>query len=156
MTPFQVQVQAAYSTDIANALRILSEALEDQVHRDGMPAMLHSLRVAVTQKTPDRIIVGLLHDVIEDGGTEWEPRIKAEFGAEIAHKVSLLTRREGENYMEYIARVCNDVDCMFVKMADIEDNMHPSRSDEKARNKAVMYGQAHDMIVKHLYSQGKL
>lgn len=139
---------AGVDTDIENAMMILIDAMRGKTHRDGMPAFLHSVRVGMAQDTKRGIILGLLHDVVEDDGDRWYKKIHQILDRDITILVEYLTRDHHESYHEYIVRLCesNDITAIKVKMSDIEDNMNPLRSDEKARKKAVTYGRAYDML----------
>lgn len=137
---------------VETAIKMAVQAFNGKVHRDGFPAVNHSLRVGLAQTSPVAQIVGYLHDVIEDCGEIWEDHISRQFGVDVMMKVLTLTKKPQETYDEYIDRVMGDHVCMLVKVADIEDNMHPRRSDEKARAKAVTYGRAYDRLTARLSS----
>ena len=50
-------------------------------------------------------------------------RIEAEFGPEVASLVRTLTRRGGEAYEDYIARIAADPWATLIKRADLTDNL---------------------------------
>lgn len=135
--------------DIHDAITFLLTGMSSKVHRDGQPASLHSLRVGLSQHTKRRMILGFLHDLVEDCGDKWYDAILIRFGKDIADSVLLLSHRDG-SYMEYIASLVSDMDCVHVKIADLRDNMEPNRTDARAREKAPVYGQAYDFLMEHL------
>ncbi len=85
----------------------VSKAIEIALrHPDG----LHPLQVAVEamkiQGDSDdfeAFLVGLLHDSIEDGYSNFEELMI--FGDRVVHAVGVLTRGDGESYWDYIERV---------------------------------------------------
>lgn len=107
-----------------------------QRDRDGKPHYIHAVRVALQQKTPDRVVIALLHDMVEDTDSTLD-EIERDFGFRIAVSVHALSRGEDEPYRQYIRRVCDDQDAVHVKIADIKDNIR--RADEKFRAKLPMY-----------------
>lgn len=137
---------------LENALKICVKAHDGQIDRDGFPHSFHCIRVAQAQKTPYRTLLGLLHDVLEDGGETWYITLVEEFGQEVVGKLLLLRHTpkfvvgKKTSYMNYIKKLCEDEDCMHVKMADIKDNMRPERRDKRTRKKAELYGEAFDYI----------
>jgi len=49
------------------AIEIAAEAHREQTYKAGAPYLLHPLRVMMSLETNDERIVGILHDVVEDG-----------------------------------------------------------------------------------------
>jgi len=112
--------------DLEHAIILATQAHEGQVDKAGQPYILHPLRVMLAQKDDKHRIVGVLHDVVEDTYiTMWA--IDHEFGEPIARAVDALTRRDGESYDAYLSRVALNPIAAAVKIADIRDNMDPSR-----------------------------
>lgn len=136
---------------------ILEQALDfatkwhtGQVSRNGEPYILHCIRVMLKQTTELRKIVALLHDVLEDTSADPD-ELEALFGRAALSKVLLLSREKEESYNHYIRdKVCTDIDCMHVKLADIEDNTDVRRMDIKAAKNFPMYKEAYDYIIDHL------
>ena len=57
--------------NLEHAIAIATEAHRGQQDKAGAPYILHPLRVMLAlDGTVDRI-VGVLHDVVEDGGSDW-------------------------------------------------------------------------------------
>lgn len=86
----------------------------------------HSLRVAfaVAQSgDPHHIIAALLHDVVEDTSYTADA-VLVNFGGDVLHIVDALTRRQQEQYRDYIHRVkARGGGPILVKLADISDNL---------------------------------
>ncbi len=68
-------------------------------------------------------IVAVLNDVVED--TDWTfKELKREgFGDQILKALDCLTKREGEEYEDFIQRSASNSLARRVKIADLEDNM---------------------------------
>lgn len=71
-------------------------------------------------------IAGTLHDVVEDTEVTIE-MIRILFGKEIARLVDLVTRKEGESYMQFIDRVKTCPKATLIKKCDIMHNSDLSR-----------------------------
>jgi (p)ppGpp synthase/HD superfamily hydrolase len=101
-----------------------------QVDKGGEPYILHPLRIMGKMVTREQRIAAVLHDVVEDCDVSLE-KIEQMFGPVIAAAVDALTRREGESYMEFIDRACTNEIALFVKLADVRDNLDLSRLGRK-------------------------
>ena len=126
---------------ILRAVRFATNAHEGRVHRDGRPAIEHSLAVAENFRSePVFYAVAVLHDVLED--CEWilPEHIEYLFGPTIADAVVALSRRPAEPWSVYIRRVEANPIALLVKIKDIEHNI--SRGDEQMKKKIGMYREA--------------
>jgi (p)ppGpp synthase/HD superfamily hydrolase len=72
-------------------------------------------------------IVAVLHDSLEDTSVTLADLQAAGYSDEICEAVDCLTRRPGEPYDSMIARVAANPLARRVKLADLEDNMDPTR-----------------------------
>ncbi len=108
-----------------------------QVRRSGEPYLVHPLNVAsilADLKADDTsIVVGLLHDVLEDTLTTRES-IAQQFGAEVAELVDGLTKigkfsyvsreeEQAETFRKMILAMVSDLRIVMVKLADRLHNM---------------------------------
>src|SRR5580765_1500144 len=108
-----------------------------QVRRSGEPYLVHPLNVAAILadlKADDvAIVVGLLHDVLEDTLTTKEA-IAKQFGAEVADLVDGLTKiskfsyvsreqEQAETFRKMILAMVSDIRVVLVKLADRLHNM---------------------------------
>lgn len=112
---------------LEKARKIAEKAHQRQVDKGGHPYILHPLRVMEKCEAAEEKIVALLHDVLEDSEYTLEDLRKEGFADEILKALVCLTHREGEGYMEYIDRVCENPLAARVKYADLQDNMDISR-----------------------------
>lgn len=111
------------------ALKIAQEAHKGQYRITGESYINHSLRVAKKQESIRGMIIGLLHDVIEDCLNEYFETIVLEF-PELVESLNLVTHNTDKmSYEEYIDKICNyeDRDILLVKLADIIDNLNMSK-----------------------------
>lgn len=113
-----------------------SFALRGQSHRDGKPAIDHSVRVASAFSDPTLKAIAFLHDVVEDSETT-VLEIAEQFGLPVAEAVHALSRGEEESWNGYIQRVSLNPLAVQVKIKDIEDNL--ARADDRFNQKREMY-----------------
>lgn len=132
------------------AIKLATDAHTGQVDKAGQPYVLHPLRVMLAMKTDDERIVAVLHDVVED--TPWtcdDLYWQHGFKPEIVMAVAALTRGKNEDYFDFIRRLAPNPIARAVKIADIRDNLDPSRGladDNEATERAEKYRRALDML----------
>lgn len=126
MTKEQLLNRAIQIADIAHA---------GQTDRYGAPYIGHVMRVMNYGKTLDEKIVGVLHDVVEDC-PEWTfQKLSQEgFGCYI-HALNCLTKREGEQYPDFVARTETSPLAIAVKLNDLRDNMDLRRCNRELTEK---------------------
>ncbi|MBQ7102918.1 MAG: HD domain-containing protein [Anaerotignum sp.] len=112
---------------LEKAMKLAEKAHRGQVDKGGHPYILHPKRVMEICETEEEKITALLHDVMEDTAYTQEDLRKEGFSEEILTALICLTHREGEGYMEYIERICQNPLAVRVKYADLRDNMDLSR-----------------------------
>lgn len=106
-----------------------------QVDKRGVPYVMHLASVAGfisrdLHETPLRLCAAWLHDAYEDGNLfPDELLVNYQVPIEVDELVKVLTRREGEKYLEYIDRVSESKDATVVKLADLRDNMRSCPGD---------------------------
>ncbi|OVE81222.1 GTP pyrophosphokinase [bacterium M21] len=115
---------------IQNALDIANNAHRDQKLKNGQPYILHPLHVMNQVSSIEAKIVAILHDVVEDTETELVDLEAAGFAPEIMRAVDLLTRRDGDDYKEYVKALAKDPLAREVKLADLRHNMDVTRLPE--------------------------
>ena len=113
--------------DLQRAIEIAVSAHKGQCQRNGLPYVLHPLTLMLGMESTAAKIVAVLHDVVED--SEWTlAQLAAEgFTPEIIAAIDCLTHRDGEDYMDYIDRICENALARSVKLADLRDNMDIQR-----------------------------
>lgn len=105
------------------ALAIAAEAHAGDTDHLGNPAVLHPLRVMMRLDAPAARIVAVLHDVVEDS-TWTVDDLRAEgFAEPVVAAVDALSRREGEDYFDFVRRAIADPIGRGVKVADLSDNL---------------------------------
>lgn len=113
-------------TALAEAITIAATAHDGQTDKAGQPYILHCLRVMLEMENDADRIVAVLHDVVEDS-RDWQMTDLFGFGPGAIEALDALTRREGEDYFEYIDRLKLVPQAVRVKLADLRDNLDPAR-----------------------------
>lgn len=135
--------------DIDRAIAIALEAHKDQLDRSGKPYILHPLRVMLAMDTEAEQIAAILHDVVEDSDTVGLGDVLALFGDEVHDAVDRLTRRDGERYMDYVARAAMNPISRKVKLADLRDNTLPERESGLTDALRARYNAAKALLTLH-------
>lgn len=108
---------------LERAIAIAVEAHAGQVDKAGAPYILHPLRVMLAVSN-DCKETAVLHDVVEDSDDWTLERLAAEgFHPIVLSALDHLTRRDGENYADFIERCRSNSIARAVKKADVMDNM---------------------------------
>jgi (p)ppGpp synthase/HD superfamily hydrolase len=120
----------------APAVVVLAEALArrwhaGQVDRLGAPYVDHPAAVAGLLAAAGAPAAwqaaGWLHDVLEHTGATAAGLATEGVPGEVVRLVEILTRRPGEDYLDFIGRVCADPAAVRVKIADALHNLDPAR-----------------------------
>lgn len=93
----------------------------------GAAYILHPLRVMLRMKTKDERMVAVLHDVIEDTKYTLEDLRKAGYSQKTLRSLDYLTKRDGEDYDQFIKRLKPNPLARKVKIADLKDNLDVGR-----------------------------
>ena len=112
---------------IENAIVLALKAHRGQVDKAGKPYILHALRVMLALDTETEMIAGVLHDVIEDSGYSLSDLKKMGYSDDIITALNCLTKKDPEDYEDFIERIKTSLIAVRVKLADLEDNMNISR-----------------------------
>jgi (p)ppGpp synthase/HD superfamily hydrolase len=121
---------------LETAIAIAHHAHRGQVDKGGHPYIGHPLRVMAQMTTPDAQIVAVLHDAIEDSDLRLSDLAAQGFPPRLCAALDALTKRAGEAYETYLARVMANPLALRVKIADMTDNCdrtripHPTPKDE--------------------------
>jgi len=122
---------------IVRAFSFAAKAHEGQQRRSGEPFIMHPVGVAIIcaglRLDEQTIAAALLHDVVEDTGTDLAT-VREEFGDEIAALVDGVTKltrvqfqsreqAEAENYRKMVVAMAEDVRVILVKLADRLHNL---------------------------------
>ncbi|MBU0458468.1 GTP pyrophosphokinase [Patescibacteria group bacterium] len=112
---------------LEKAISIALAAHAGQVDKAGVSYILHPLRIMQKMPTDELMIIAILHDVVEDSTITFDYLRHEGFSDMIISALDAMTKRDGENYEDFIQRVKMNPNARSVKIADIEDNMNTSR-----------------------------
>jgi (p)ppGpp synthase/HD superfamily hydrolase len=115
---------------LERAIGIALEAHRGQKDRYGAPYVLHPLRVMERLTTPMERMTGVLHDVVEDTDWTFEGLAREGFPEPVLSALKCVTKKEGEDYEEFVKRSASDSLAKRVKLADLDDNMDIRRMPE--------------------------
>lgn len=115
--------------NLANAIKIASDAHLHQTDRGGFPYILHPLWVMhkIRHLGESYMICAVLHDVVEDTEIDFEFLINCQFSDEIIDALMLLTHDPAQPYQDYIAAIKSNDLAREVKLRDLEHNSKITR-----------------------------
>jgi hypothetical protein len=113
---------------IEKALQIAAKAHEGQRDKEGLPYILHPLRVMMGVEGEEAQIVAVLHDVVEDTPVTLDDLRQAGFNEGVLAAVECVTHRKDEPYADYVVRCKGNEIARWVKLADLGDNSRPDRT----------------------------
>ncbi len=134
-----------YTELTKKALKLSFEAHKDQIDKSGMPYVFHPFHLAEQMDTEEKVIVALLHDVVEDTDYSLKDLENMGFPESVIQALALLTHDKNVPYMDYVARIKDDPIARAVKLADLKHNSDLSRLDfvdEKAIQRVQKYEKA--------------
>ena len=123
--------------NLDKALEIAIKAHKGQVDKAGEPYILHPLRVMNQFSDKVLMIIGVLHDVVEDSDTTLKDLTNEGFSEQIINALDCLTKRDNEEYPSFIERVRTNPLAIQVKIADIKDNLNISRLSQPLSEKDI-------------------
>lgn len=126
-----------FEAGIDDAIDLATRVFFGKRDLDGNPEILHALNVGMAGNNKTEMIVGFLHDVVEDSSVTLEDLSQWGYSEEVVSAVSLLTHREGIPYMGYIDNIIqsgNSV-AIAVKMNDLRHNI--ARGEAGGHNELV-------------------
>lgn len=138
---------------LEKAIEIAVEAHRGQIDKAGKIYILHPMRVMLRGKNEQEMIVGILHDTVEDTPITLDMLRLEGFSEEVLEAVACITKKEGEDYGDFIDRVLTNPLAAQVKLYDIEDNLNrdripfPTPRDEARFRKYEKY---HQVVLKQL------
>lgn len=113
--------------NLERAIQIAVAAHAGQTDKVGNPYILHTLTVMFKLSTEAEMIVGVLHDVIEDTDVDAKYLREQGFSNEIVSAIQAMTHADNESYEDYVQRVSENPIAIRVKLADLEHNMDVRR-----------------------------
>jgi (p)ppGpp synthase/HD superfamily hydrolase len=135
---------------LERAIAIAAEAHAGQLDKAGTPYILHPLRMMLSMSSIDERIVATLHDVCEDCPGWTFDRLRSEgFSNRIIDAVRSVTKRNAEDYDDFVRRSAANPIARRVKLADLHDNSDLSRiavPTERDLQRIAKYRRAIDLI----------
>lgn len=120
---------------LERAIAIAAEAHAGDTDKAGEPYIYHPLRVMRSCETLEERMVAVLHDVVEDSDWTLDWLREEGFSEAVVSGVDALTRRDGEEYLDFVARAREHPIGRVVKGADVLDNLDIRRiADPKPRD----------------------
>lgn len=138
---------------LEKAIEIAVEAHRGQLDKAGKIYILHPMRVMLRGKNETEMIVGILHDTVEDTPITLDMLRLEGFSKEILEALECVTKRKGENYGDFINRILVNPLATQVKLYDIEDNLNRDRipyPTPKDEARFAKYEKYHKVISKKL------
>lgn len=116
---------------LGKAIALAAKTHSDQTDKRGYAYILHPIRIMMRLRTEDDelMAIAILHDVVEDSGGEVTLNTLYEMGfsRRIIDGVDALTKRDAEDYDDFIRRCAMNPDARRVKREDIRDNSDVTR-----------------------------
>lgn len=147
---------------LEKAIEIAVEAHRGQIDKAGKIYILHPMRVMLRGKNETEMIVGILHDTVEDTPVTLDMLHMEGFTEEVLAAIACITKERGEDYGHFIDRVLTNPLATQVKLYDIEDNLNRDRipfPTPKDNARFAKYEKYHSVILdklKDYESQGLL
>ncbi len=138
---------------LEKAIEIAVEAHRGQIDKAGKIYILHPMRVMLRGQNETEMIVGILHDVVEDTPVTLEMLRLEGFSDEVLVAVECITKHEGEAYGDFIDRVLTNPLATQIKLYDIEDNLNRDRipyPTERDKARFQKYEKYHKIILDQL------
>ena len=105
------------------AALLACKAHEGQLDKAGFPYILHPFEMAeMMGRDEEAVITALLHDVFEDSPLRLQD-YRGRFSPAIFQALELLTRNEGDTYMEYIQKIPQSPLALKVKLGDLINHL---------------------------------
>lgn len=122
--------------DVLRAIEIAYQLHAGQVGKDGLAYIHHPLAVMSRLDTNAEMIVGVLHDGLEDAADRDAAlhMIQSAFDATVVDAIQCMTHQDGEDYRAYIRRVSENAIAIRVKLADLMENMRTDRLPDHYRD----------------------
>ncbi len=131
-----------YTPLTKKAMQLCFAAHKDQKDKSGMPYVFHPFHLAEQMTDENTTVTALLHDVVEDTPYTLDDLAAMGFPSQVVQAIGLMTHKDGEDYLLYVARLKDNPIARAVKLADLRHNSDLSRLDlvdEKALARAEKY-----------------
>ncbi len=138
---------------LEKAIEIAVEAHRGQIDKAGKEYILHPMRVMLRGRNDTEMIIGILHDVVEDTPVTLDMLRLEGFSEEVLAALDCITKHNEESYSAFIDRVLTNPLATQIKLYDMEDNLkrdripYPTPKDEARFQKYEKY---HEIILRKL------
>ena len=113
---------------LEKAIAIATQAHEGQSSKTGAPFIDHVRRVAEAVESEEEKLVAWLHDIVEKGPRWTFDRLRQEgFSSRVLEAVDAMSKRDGEDYFDFVRRSIKNPLARPVKRADLTDNLAQMR-----------------------------
>ncbi len=139
-----------YTLKLSLACTIASAALHSKHDWSGRDMVYHYLHVGVkNNEDEEQIIIGILHDLIEDSNWTAQDLRDVGFSEHIIHALESLTKKENQPYFEKVKQIAqNSISNIFTtlshdgitKLNDHDHNMDLSRNEHHIGRKQIYNG----------------
>ena len=109
-------------------LEIAEEAHSGQERWNGDSYITHPLRVANRFENIDLKCIAILHDVIEDSKHTCASLRFEGISFDIITEVEILSKKNNENYLDFILRIKESKIATQIKTEDIKDNLRDAKA----------------------------
>lgn len=147
---------------VEGAIEFATRAHDGQTDQQGVPYILHVLRVGARlhEFGDAAVIAGLLHDVVEDTHHSLDDLKALGADPEIIEAVDLVTRSDKhEPYLDYVERLASNWIAGWVKASDMVDNytrIDGIQDPAKRARLAVKYERGLDVLEAHGFDVTRL
>ena len=131
------------------AYKFANRVHEGTRDRNGVDYIQHPIYVANQFEIYDFKIVGILHDVVENTSTKLEDLEKCGFPPKIINAIEAITRRDGEDYFDYLERLKHNYIDRKVNIEDVKHNLQEDRLKNLHNKEALRkkYERAYEMLI---------
>lgn len=151
----------SYYKEIDLAFEIVTLAFCEKKDKGGNPYINHLKSVYERLKAKgyrdEILVVGILHDLLEDCPLWSEDMLRLFFRNCIVNSVVALTRKKNQSDIDYLNCILQDRWAIRVKQADLEDNMDITRLNEVItetdRSRLIKYSKMHKTITSIIRSE---
>ena len=143
---------------LEKAKSIAKEAHFGMTDKGGNDYYLHLERVMNNLDTDVEKIVGILHDLVEDTDWTFDDLRREGFGDQVLIPLDNVTRRNNENYDEFLWRALQHPVSRKMKIEDVKDNLDLSRLKEikkEDKRRAKKYQKALEILTTNNYEYVK-
>lgn len=133
-------------SSLEKAIGIALQAHAGQVDKSGQPYILHPLRLMLKFEAEVERIIAVLHDVVEDSAVSLNDLRREGFPEEAVNAIECLSKRPGEDYQQFIARVSTDALATKIKIEDLKDNLDLTRIASISEGDLARTGKYHQAL----------